>query len=88
MTSSITYNLVMLTLDGITSFLQLMDVQSVRKDMCFSSKKNYGTRTCNQHVLDTWLLNEARMSKKEDLFELRRGIYKYAKLLCPNNRQA
>ena len=23
----------------------------------------YGTRTCNPHVLDTWLLNEASLSK-------------------------
>ena len=39
-------------------------------------KNTYGTRTCNPHVLDTWLLNEASLSKiKKDLFELRMGIY-------------
>ena len=31
MTSSITYILVTLTIDGVTAFLQLMDVQNVRK---------------------------------------------------------
>ena len=33
MTSSFTYMLVILTLDGVTSFLQLMDIQSVLSKM-------------------------------------------------------
>ena len=32
MTSFITYSLVTLTIDGVTSFLQLMGVQNVRKN--------------------------------------------------------
>ena len=31
MASSITYGIVTLTIDGVTSFLQLLDVQNVRK---------------------------------------------------------
>ena len=31
MTSYITYGIVTLTIDGVTSFLQLLDVQNVRK---------------------------------------------------------
>ena len=36
MTSSITYNLVTLTIEGATSFLQLRYVQNVRKNMRYS----------------------------------------------------
>ena len=39
---AITYSLVTLTIDDATSFLQLMDVQNVRKSMRFSPKKSYG----------------------------------------------
>ena len=42
MASFITYGIVTLTLDGITSFLQLLDVQSVRKNARFSLKKSCG----------------------------------------------
>ena len=42
MTSSITYSLVTLTIDGITLFLQLMDVQKVCKYIDFSPIKSYG----------------------------------------------
>ena len=42
MASSITYSLVKLTIDGTTSFLQLMEVQNVRKNTRFSPNKNYG----------------------------------------------
>ena len=42
MTSSITYSLVTLTIDGVTSFLQLMDVQNVSKNTHFSPNKSYG----------------------------------------------
>ena len=31
MTSSFTYGIIKLTIDGVTSFLQLLDVQNVRK---------------------------------------------------------
>ena len=30
-----------LTIDGVTSFLQLLDVQNVRKNMRFSPNKSY-----------------------------------------------
>ena len=38
MTSSITitYNIVTLTIDGLTSFLQLLDIQNISKNTCFS----------------------------------------------------
>ena len=39
MTSSIIYGIVMLTIEGVTSFLQLLDVQYVRKNICFSLNK-------------------------------------------------
>ena len=35
-------SLVTLTIDGETSFLQLMDAQNVHKNMCFSPNKSYG----------------------------------------------
>ena len=41
MTSSITYSLVILTTDGATSFLQLLDVQNVRKNTRFCPNKSY-----------------------------------------------
>ena len=34
-TSYVTYDIVMLTIDGVASFLQLLDVQSVRKNTRF-----------------------------------------------------
>ena len=42
MTSSIIYGIVTLTIDGITSFLQLFDVQNVRKNTRFSLNKSCG----------------------------------------------
>ena len=42
MTSSITYGIVTLTIDGVTSFLQLLAVQNVHKNMHFSLKKSCG----------------------------------------------
>ena len=42
MTSSITYGIVTLTIDGVTSFLQLLDVKNVRKNTYFSLKKSCG----------------------------------------------
>ena len=41
MTLSIMYSLTILTIDVVTSFLQLMDVQNIRKNMCFSPNKSY-----------------------------------------------
>ena len=40
MTSSITYGIFTLTIDGVTSFLQLIDVQNVRKNTHFSLNKS------------------------------------------------
>ena len=40
MMSSITYSLVTSIIDGVTSFLQLMDVQKERKNMRFSPMLN------------------------------------------------
>ena len=42
MTSSITYSLEVLTLCGVTSFLQLTDVQNLHKNTRFSPHKIYG----------------------------------------------
>ena len=42
MTSSITYGIVTLTIDGVTLFLQLLDLQNVHKNMCFSLNKSCG----------------------------------------------
>ena len=42
MTSSITYRIVMLTIDGVTSLLQLIDVQNVHKSTHFSLNKRCG----------------------------------------------
>ena len=42
MTLSITYGIVTLTIDGITSFLQLLDVQNVSKNKRFSLNKGCG----------------------------------------------
>ena len=39
---SITYSLVELAIDGVTSFLQLMVVQNVRKNTRFSLNKSCG----------------------------------------------
>ena len=36
MTSFITKGIVTLTIDGVTSFIQLLDVQNIRKNMRFS----------------------------------------------------
>ena len=41
MMSSITYSLVTLTINGVTSFLQLMDVENVRFNTHFSPNKSY-----------------------------------------------
>ena len=38
--SSIIYGIVMLTVDGVMSFLQLLDVQNVRKNISFSLNKS------------------------------------------------
>ena len=42
MTSSITYGIVTLTIDGVTLFLQLLNVQNVRKNTHFSLNKSWG----------------------------------------------
>ena len=42
MTSSISYDIVTLTIDGVMSFLQLLDVQNIRKNTRFSLNKNCG----------------------------------------------
>ena len=42
MTSSIIHSLVTLTIDGVTSFLQLTDVQNVRNNTRFRPNKSYG----------------------------------------------
>ena len=42
MMSSITYSLVMLTIDGVMSVSQQMDIQSVHKNKGFSPNKSYG----------------------------------------------
>ena len=42
MTLSITYGIVTLTVDYITSFLQISDVQNKRKNKCFSLNKSCG----------------------------------------------
>ena len=42
MTSSIKYGIVTLTIDGVTSFLQLLDVHYVRKSTRFNLNKNIG----------------------------------------------
>ena len=42
MTPSITYGIVTLKIDGVTSFLQLLDVQNVRKSTRFSLNKSCG----------------------------------------------
>ena len=42
MTSFITNGIVTLTIDGVTSILQLLDVQIVRKNMRFSLNKGCG----------------------------------------------
>ena len=42
MTPSITYGIVTLKIDGVTSFLQLLDVQNVRKNTRFSLNKSCG----------------------------------------------
>ena len=39
---SITYGIVTLTIDGVASFLQLLDIQNVCKNMCFSLNKSCG----------------------------------------------
>ena len=36
------YHIVMLAIDGITSFLQLLDAQNVCNNSCFSLNKNCG----------------------------------------------
>ena len=41
MTSSIIYSLLTLTIDGATSFLQLLDVRNVRKNTRFCTNKSY-----------------------------------------------
>ena len=43
MTSFITYNHVTLTTDGLMRFLQLMSIQNIHKNMCFSPNKSYRT---------------------------------------------
>ena len=42
MTSFIIYGIETLTIDGVTTFLQLLDVQNVRKHARFSLKKSCG----------------------------------------------
>ena len=42
MMSSITYGIVMLTVDGVMLFLQLLEVQKIRKNMSFSLNKSHG----------------------------------------------
>ena len=42
MKSSITYGIVTLTIDSISSFSQLLDIQYVRKNTCFSLNKSCG----------------------------------------------
>ena len=42
MTLSIIYGIVTLTIDGVTSFLQLLDVQNVHKYTRFSLNKSCG----------------------------------------------
>ena len=42
MTSSITYSLVTLTIVGVTSFSQLMNIQNVRNYTLYSINKSYG----------------------------------------------
>ena len=42
MTLSITYSLVTLTIDDVTSFLRLIDIHNVRKNTHFSPHKSYG----------------------------------------------
>ena len=42
MTSSIAHSLVTLTIDGVTSFLQLKNVQNMPKNTRFSPSKSYG----------------------------------------------
>ena len=42
MTSSITYGIVMLTIDSVTLFLQPLDVQNVCKNTYFSLNKSCG----------------------------------------------
>ena len=41
-TSYITYGIVTMTIDGVTSFLQLLHVQNVRKNTRFSLNKSCG----------------------------------------------
>ena len=40
--SSISYGIVTMTIDGVSSFLQLLDVQNVRKNARFSLNKSCG----------------------------------------------
>ena len=40
MASSLSYGIVTLTIDGVTSFLHLLDVQNVRKNTRFSLNKS------------------------------------------------
>ena len=42
MMSSITYGIVMLTVDGVMLFLQLLEVQNIHKNMSFSLNKSRG----------------------------------------------
>ena len=42
MTSFNTYGIVTLTIDGVMSFSQLLDIKNVGKNMCFSLNKSCG----------------------------------------------
>ena len=56
MTSSISYGIVTLTIDGVTSFLQLPDVQNVRKNTRFSLNKT--SLQCYSVLSDILVKNE------------------------------
>ena len=61
MTSSITYGNVTLTIEGVTSFLQLLDVQNVRRNKCFSLNKS-----CEKFWQSVQMVES--LYTKEDLF--------------------
>ena len=42
MTSSTTYSIVTLTIDALTTFLQLLDVPNIHKNARFSPNKSWG----------------------------------------------
>ena len=54
MMSFITYGIVTLTIDDVTSFLQLSDIQNVRKNTCFSLIKRSGN-SLSRFKMAEWL---------------------------------